>query len=105
MQVSRSIRRAVLAACVAFGASASAATYQVGPARTHTSLTALFNAVNLEPGDVVEVDANGGTPYNVGSPGIVMGSGDAGAPGNPVILRGIRQSGQRPILAGGANTI
>jgi hypothetical protein len=102
---SRSIRSALAMTCVAASAYASAATYQVGPARTHTSLTALFNAVNLEPGDVVEVDANGGTPYNVGSPGIVMGSGDAGAPGNPVILRGIRQNGQRPILAGGTNTI
>ena len=32
-----------------------AATYQVGPSRTYTTLNALFAAVNLGGGDIVEV--------------------------------------------------
>lgn len=91
-----------LLACLSFG-RAEALTYQVGPTRTHTTLSALFSAVDLGPGDLVEVD--GGVTYDVGSPGIIMGSGDAGAPGNPVVLRGIAVAGARPILRGGTNTI
>ncbi|HET9485315.1 MAG TPA: hypothetical protein VFO79_15245 [Xanthomonadales bacterium] len=82
---------------------ASAATYQVGPTRTHTNLNALFAAVDLAGGDVVEVD--GGVIYDVGTPGVVMPAADGGDPGNPVILRGIKVGGQRPHLRGGTNTI
>jgi Right handed beta helix region len=80
-----------------------AATYPVGPTRTHTTLSALFAAIDLGPGDVVEVDGN--VIYDVGSPGIVMSDTDAGAAGNPVILRGISVNGLRPLLRGGTNTI
>lgn len=90
---------ALLAALVS--ADARAATYQVGPGRTHTNLNALFSAVDLQPGDVVEVDG-GGVEY----PGqVIMPAADGGAPGNPVTLRGIKAGGLRPILRGGVNTI
>ena len=80
--------------------SVHAATYQVGPTRPRATLNALFAAVDLGPGDVVEVDGNvtyGGD--------IVMPAADGGAAGNPVTLRGIRVNGQRPHLRGGTNTI
>lgn len=82
-------------------ADASAATYQVGPGRTHTNLNALFSAVDLQPGDVVEVDG-GGVEY---AGQVIMPAADGGAPGNPVTLRGIKTGGLRPILRGGVNTI
>lgn len=81
-------------------AAAHAATYQVGPTRPNATLNALFAAVDLGPGDVVEVDGNviyGGN--------IVMPAADGGAAGNPVTLRGTRVNGQRPHLRGGTNTI
>lgn len=81
-------------------ASTHAATYQVGPGRTWTQLQPLFDAVDLQPGDLVEVD--GGVTY---SGNIILREADGGAPGNPVTLRGLRVNGQRPILQGGTNTI
>ncbi len=78
----------------------SAAVHQVGPTRTYTTLNALFAAVDLEGGDVVEVD--GGVTY---TGGVVVPQADGGSAGNPVVIRGLRVNGQRPILAGGANTI
>lgn len=81
-------------------ASAQAATYQVGPGRTWTQLQPLFDAVDLEPGDIVEVD--GGTTY---AGNVILRAADGGAPGNPVTIRGLRVNGQRPILLGGTNTI
>jgi hypothetical protein len=77
-------------------ADAGAATYQVGPGRTHTSLNALFSAVDLD-----EVDG-GGVEY---AGQVIMPAADGGAPGNPVTLRGIKTGGLRPILRGGVNTI
>lgn len=63
----------------------------------YPTLQALFAAENLQPGDVVDV--NGGIyPGNV-----VMREDDGGAPGNPVILRGVGAT--RPHLSGGTNTI
>ncbi len=79
---------------------AGAATYQVGPGRTHTSLNALFAAVDLAGGDVVEVDGN--VTY---AGGVIVPSADGGSAGNPVVIRGVRVNGQRPRLAGGTNTI
>jgi hypothetical protein len=69
-----------------------------GPGADYPTLGALFNAEDLEPGDVVEV--RGGIVYEGG---IVMPAADGGAPGNPVILRGVGET--RPHLRGGANTI
>lgn len=79
---------------------ASAATFQVGPTRPHTTLNALFAAVNLEGGDIVEVD--GGVTY-LG--GVIVPAADGGSPGNPVVIRGIRVGGQRPVISGGSNTV
>jgi hypothetical protein len=77
-----------------------AATYHVGPGRQYTQLQPLLDAVDLGPGDVVEVD--GGVTY----PGdVILRQADGGAAGNPVVLLGLRSNGQRPILQGGINTI
>ena len=89
----------VLLLAICFG-PIHAATYQVGPARSFTTLDALFSAIDLEPGDVVEVD--GGSTY---PGGIIMRAADGGAVGNPVVLRGVKQGGQRPIIQGGVNSI
>ncbi len=95
------MRPFVLLLLIAIAASsAGAATYQVGPTRTYATLPALFSAVDLGPGDVVEVDGNVSYPGN-----IVMPSSDGGAAGNPVTLRGIKVNGLRPKLVGGTNTI
>ncbi len=56
------MRTAIALTLVLAANGAAAATYQVGPTRTHTHLNALFAAVNLEPGDIVEVD--GGVIYD-----------------------------------------
>jgi hypothetical protein len=90
-------------ALLALPLASEGATYTVGPGGQFANLQAAFNAVDLQPGDVVEV--TGGATWDVGSPGIVMGAGDSGAPGNPVVVRGIRVGGQRPVLRGGTNTI
>lgn len=83
---------------------AEAATYTVGPAgsgRQYTQLSSVFNANNLAPGDVIEVD--GGAAY---AGNIVVGSDDGGAPGSPVIIRWRSGSGAgRPLLQGGTHTI
>jgi hypothetical protein len=84
-----------------FSSLSNAATYQVGPTRTHTDLNALFTAINLEPNDLVLVD--GSTTY---PGGIIMRDADSGAPNNPVTIRGvIPNGGTRPLLLGGTNTI
>src|ERR1043165_2382677 len=75
---------------------AFATTYQVGPSRTLKTLGAV--ASQLGPGDIVEVD--GDTTYNGG---VVLSR--AGAPGNPITVRGLRVNGKRPILSGGTNSI
>lgn len=83
---------------------AEAATYTVGPAgsgRQYTQLSSVFNANNLAPGDIVEVD--GGAAY---AGNVVVGSDDGGAAGNPVIIRWRNGSStSRPLLQGGTHTI
>lgn len=81
-------------------APAFAATYQVGPGQTYTHLNALFAAVNLGAGDIVEVAGNTTYPG-----GVVVPSADGGSPGNPVVIRGIRSNGLRPHISGAANTV
>ena len=88
----------LLACCVALAADAGAATYAVGPSRPHTSLQQLLDAVTLQPGDVVEID--GGVTYPGGA--VLRQSGTAS---QPITIRGLRVNGQRPLLAGGSNTI
>ena len=82
------ISTAVLAIALLPG-SVSAATYTVGPSgRQYTQLSSLFGSVNLEPGDIVLVDGN--ATY---AGGIVVGTDDDGAPGNPVTIRWNRAAG------------
>ncbi|NOT87524.1 MAG: right-handed parallel beta-helix repeat-containing protein [Lysobacter sp.] len=78
-----------------------ARTFTVGPVgRDYTQLYALFDANNLAPGDIVEVD--GSALYG----SVVVGDDDGGAPGNPVIIRWRRVAGAtRPALQGGLHTI
>jgi hypothetical protein len=80
---------------------AEARTFTVGPAgREYTQLSSVFNANDLAPGDIVEVDGNA----TYGS--VVVGDDDGGAPGNPVIIRWRRVVGaSRPALQGGIHTI
>lgn len=74
----------------------SAALYQVGPGKPYANLQAVTGLLN--PGDIVEVDGDetypGGVNFN-----------RPGAPGNKIIIRGIRINNQRPILNGGTNTV
>jgi hypothetical protein len=81
--------------------AAEARTFTVGPVgREYTQLSSLFDANNLAPGDIVEVDGNA----LYGS--VVVGEDDGGAPGNPVIIRWRRVAGaSRPALQGGLHTI
>ena len=79
----------VLAALGAMTAHADL--YQIGPARIYTSLQQL-NAP-LRPGDVVEVDGDATYPGNV-----TFYHG--GTAESPVIIRGIRVNGRRPVLSG-----
>lgn len=81
-------------------APVNAGIYKVGPTRTYSNLNALFNSANLGPGDIVEVD--GGVTY---PGGVVVPEDDGGAAGNPLVIRGIAVSGQRPRLTGSTNTI
>ena len=81
-----------------YAGCAGAATYPVGPTRPHTSLNQLFAAVDLQGGDVVEVDGN--VTY---AGGVVVPAADGGSAGNPVVIRGIRVNGLRPRINGGGN--
>ena len=92
------LRRILFCAALAASAPAGAATYTVGGGGQYPTLNALFAAVDLGPGDIVEV--MGGAIY---AGDIVVPEEDGGAAGNPVILRGVGPS--RPHLRGGFNTI
>ena len=81
---------------LALASRASAATYQVGPARTLKRLQDI--AGTLKPGDIVELDGN--ATYTGGV--ILDQSGTAAL---PITVRGMRVGGVRPILSGGTNTI
>ncbi|MBN8214053.1 MAG: right-handed parallel beta-helix repeat-containing protein [Xanthomonadales bacterium] len=91
----------ILAVLILAPCAAEARTYTVGPVgRDYTQLYALFDANNLAPGDIVEVD--GSALYA----SVVVGDDDGGAPGNPVIIRWRRVAGAtRPVLQGGLHTI
>ena len=84
-------------ALAALPALAVAATFTVGSSGDYPDLGTLFDEEDLGPGDVVEV--SGGAIY---AGDVVMPQDDGGAPGNPVILRGVGPT--RPHLRGGTNT-
>lgn len=79
---------------------AQARVWTVGPTgREYTQLSTLFDANNLAPGDIVDVD--GSATYNSAK----MGDDDGGAPGVPVTVRWKRVAGAtRPVLQGGTHT-
>jgi hypothetical protein len=77
-----------------------AATYQVGPTRVYHTLNALFAAIDLGPDDVVEVDGN--ATY---AGGVVVPEEASGSAGHPLVIRGVRVNGHRPLIAGGTNTV
>lgn len=76
-------------------ATLAADTFHVGPTGTFAQLTDVAPLVG--PGDLVLVD--GGATY---SP--VVFSND-GAAGSPIVVRGLRVGGARPVISGGTNTI
>ena len=88
--------RAMFIVLAALGAmTAHAEFYQVGPTRTYTNLQQV--KALLLPGDVVEVDGDATYPGNV-----TFYHG--GTAESPVIVRGIRVNGRRPVLSGAAIT-
>ena len=86
----------MMAAIMGFAGLATAVTYEVGPGRTYVNLQAV--AALLQPGDLVLVDGN--AVY----PGDVVFS-EPGLPDNPITVRGVRISGNRPVISGGTNTV
>lgn len=85
-----------LALWVVSASSVLGATLQVGPGRPYTSLQQVVGILN--PGDVVEVDGNNTYPGGVTFT-------RAGTLAQPITIRGLRIAGQRPVLAGGTNTV
>ncbi|MBN8480532.1 MAG: hypothetical protein J0L88_02955 [Xanthomonadales bacterium] len=92
------VAAAFVACLLAVGGDAAAATYAVGPGRPYASLQVLLAGVNLQPGDLVEVDGN--ATY---AGGVILR--DSGSAALPITIRGLRVNGLRPILSGAANTI
>jgi len=70
---------------------AAAITYQVGPTRSYQDVKMVVPL--LLPGDIVEVDGDATYPG-----GVTFANN--GEPGNPIIIRGIRVNGKRPVFAG-----
>lgn len=85
-------------------ATAEARTYRVGPpgsGRPYTRLDTFFDRVDLQPGDIVEVD--GDATY---AGGIVVGDDDDGTAQQPVVIRWRREGTQaRPVIHGGLHAI
>jgi len=79
-----------------YASKSSAATYQVGPARSYQTLQEVAGL--LLPGDIVEVDGDNTYPGGV----IFTQPGTAS---QKITIRGIRINGNRPVLSGGANTV
>lgn len=77
-------------------AAAGAATYQVGPGKPYANLQAVVNLLN--PGDLVLVDGN--TTYGGGV--VFTRPGNASS---KITIRGVRVSGNRPVLQGSTNTV
>ncbi len=80
---------------ICFGSySSHAVLYQVGPNRPYTQLSQVAGLLN--PGDVVEVDGNATYGYVVFD--------RPGTAAQPIIIRGMRVNGMRPILSGESPT-
>jgi hypothetical protein len=73
----------------------AAETFHVGPNGDYDEITEVAGLVG--PGDLVLVE--GGATYDP-----VLFEND-GLPGNPIVVRGVRIGGVRPVISGGTNTI
>jgi chitodextrinase len=78
------------------GGSSSGNTYLVGPSRAYTSIQQV--EALLEPGDLVLVDGDA-----VYTGGITFSN--AGTPGQPITIRGVKVNGSRPAIEGGNNVV
>ncbi|MBN1297256.1 right-handed parallel beta-helix repeat-containing protein, partial [bacterium] len=76
--------------------SAGAVTYPVGPGKPYADLQSV--APLLLPGDRVEVDGNHTYPGDI----VFTQPGSAA---HPITIHGIRINGNRPVIAGGTNTV
>lgn len=81
---------------------ALATTYKVGPGQEYTELEPLMRDV-LQAGDIIEVEgdheyAGDLVMWGGNWPGAATGTADA-----PVIVRGIRKNGKRPVIKAGAD--
>jgi len=70
--------------------------YRVGPGEPYTRLQDVVSLLN--PGDVVEVDGN--ATYAGGVTFVQPGTAQ-----DPIVIRGVKVDGKRPILSGGTNTV
>lgn len=93
------MKRFIAIAAIACSVSAQAATFQVGPSRSFQTLQALFQSTDLSPSDIVEIDP-GTYPGDV-----VVPESASGTEQQPVIFRGVVESGEQPHFSGGDNTI
>ncbi len=75
--------------------STTSATYRVGPNKQYTQLTQVANL--LQPGDIVEVDGN--ATYQP------VSFNQSGTASKPIVIRGVRINGNRPVISGGSNTV
>ncbi len=78
------------------GGDPSGDTYLVGPARTYKSIQQV--EALLDPGDLVLVDGDA-----VYAGGITFSN--AGDPGQPITIRGVKVNGSRPVIEGGNNVV
>jgi hypothetical protein len=89
-------RMCILLSPLALVSIAFSANYQVGPSRTYTSLTQVVDLLNA--GDTVFVDGSqtytGGVTFT-----------RAGTAQKPIVIKGVRINGNRPVLSGGTNTV
>lgn len=90
----RLVQIVAVSAVVAAAAPALADTYQVGPNRAYQNFGDL---PGLEPGDVVEVDGDATYPS--------VSFWDSGTASQPIVVRGLRVDGKRPVISGGTNTV
>jgi chitodextrinase len=88
--------RSIPATGTTSGGGASGDTYLVGPGRTYTSIQQV-EAI-LEPGDLVLVDGD-----EVYTGGVTFSN--AGTPGEPITIRGVKVNGVRPVIEGGNNVV
>lgn len=74
----------------------TSATYQVGPQKTYTRIQDVTS--KLKAGDTLLVDGNAQYAGDVKFTG-------AGTNAKPIVVKGIRIDGKRPVISGGTNTV